>query len=177
MWFKQIIIISCCLTKACTAFDKNLCNHWLKDSVAVSRWVGNPDSKCCVANMGPTWVLAAPGGPHFGPMNVAIRKATAQNRQSITISRHRNPSSLLVHTQWISGTSITMVFRHQTHYGNITDSKVHGANMGPIWGRQDPGGPHVGPKRLVDWDTYLLFNAQIPWSNVNSLITATKNKL
>ena len=22
-------------------------------------------------------------------------------------------------------------------------SKVHGANMGPIWGRQDPGGPHV----------------------------------
>ena len=24
------------------------------------------------------------------------------------------------------------------------DSKVHGANMGPIWGRQDPGGSHVG---------------------------------
>ena len=22
------------------------------------------------------------------------------------------------------------------------DSKVHGANMGPIWGQQDPGGPH-----------------------------------
>ena len=22
------------------------------------------------------------------------------------------------------------------------DSKVHGANIGPIWGRQDPGGPH-----------------------------------
>ena len=25
------------------------------------------------------------------------------------------------------------------------DSKVHGANMGPIWGRQDPDRPHVGP--------------------------------
>ena len=25
------------------------------------------------------------------------------------------------------------------------DSKVHGANMGLIWGQQDPGGPHVGP--------------------------------
>ena len=24
------------------------------------------------------------------------------------------------------------------------DSKVHEANMGPIWGRQDPGGPYVG---------------------------------
>ena len=28
------------------------------------------------------------------------------------------------------------------------DSKVHGANMGPIWGQQDPGGPHVGPHEL-----------------------------
>ena len=27
----------------------------------------------------------------------------------------------------------------------VPESKVHGANMGPIWGRQDPGGPHVGP--------------------------------
>ena len=31
----------------------------------------------------------------------------------------------------------------------IPDSKVHGANMGPIWGRQDPGGPHVGPMNFV----------------------------
>ena len=29
------------------------------------------------------------------------------------------------------------------------DSKVHGANMGPIWGRQDPGGPHVGPMNFA----------------------------
>ena len=28
------------------------------------------------------------------------------------------------------------------------DSKVHGANMGPIWGWQDRGGPHVGPMNL-----------------------------
>ena len=31
------------------------------------------------------------------------------------------------------------------------DSKVHGANMGPIWGRQDPGGPHVGPINFAIW--------------------------
>ena len=31
------------------------------------------------------------------------------------------------------------------------DSKVHGANMGPIWGRQDPGGPHVGPMDFAIW--------------------------
>ena len=32
------------------------------------------------------------------------------------------------------------------------DSKVHGANIGPIWGQQDPGGPHVGPMNLAIWD-------------------------
>ena len=32
-----------------------------------------PDSKVRGANLGPIWVLAAPGGPHVGPMNLAIR--------------------------------------------------------------------------------------------------------
>ena len=31
------------------------------------------------------------------------------------------------------------------------DSKVSGAKMGPIWGRQDPGGPHVGPMNFAIW--------------------------
>ena len=31
----------------------------------------------------------------------------------------------------------------------IPHSKVHGANMGPIWGRQDPGGTHVGPMNFA----------------------------
>ena len=25
------------------------------------------------------------------------------------------------------------------------------ANMGPIWGRQDPGRPHVGPMTFAIW--------------------------
>ena len=36
--------------------------------------------------------------------------------------------------------------------GVTPDSKVHVTNMGPIWGRQDPGGPHVGPMNLAIWD-------------------------
>ena len=28
---------------------------------------------------------------------------------------------------------------------------VHRANMGPIWGRQDPGGPNVGPMNFAIW--------------------------
>ena len=36
------------------------------------------------------------------------------------------------------------VMYHYIHE-DTPNSKVHGANMGPIWGQQDPGGPHVGP--------------------------------
>ena len=32
-----------------------------------------PDSKVHGANMGPTCVLSAPGGPHVGPINLDIR--------------------------------------------------------------------------------------------------------
>ena len=35
------------------------------------------------------------------------------------------------------------VLRVQSTFTN-PDSKVHGANMGPIWGQQDPDGSHVG---------------------------------
>ena len=34
------------------------------------------------------------------------------------------------------------------------DSKVRGANMEPIWGRQDPGGPHVGHMSLAIWEAF-----------------------
>ena len=30
-------------------------------------------------------------------------------------------------------------------------SKAHRANMVPIWGRQGPGGPHVGPMNFAIW--------------------------
>ena len=43
-----------------------------------------------------------------------------------------------------------------TMVNGIPDSKVYGANMGPIWGRQDPGGPHVGPMNFAIWDSILV---------------------
>ena len=53
------------------------------------------------------------------------------------------------------------------------DSKVHGANMGPIWGRQDPGGPHVGPMNFAIWE-YLrdhfanYFSVKKNWNSMNN---------
>ena len=44
----------------------------------------NPDSKIHGANMGPTWVLSAPDGPHVGPMNLAIRERTRRSENDNT---------------------------------------------------------------------------------------------
>ena len=38
------------------------------------------------------------------------------------------------------------------------DSKVHGANMGPTWGWQDPGGPHLGHMNLAIWEEFTEFD-------------------
>ena len=35
------------------------------------------------------------------------------------------------------------------------DSKVHGAHMGPTWGRKDPGRPYVGHVNLAIWEAAL----------------------
>ena len=39
------------------------------------------DSKVHGANMGPTWVLSAPDGPHVGPVNLAIRGVGGSTNQ------------------------------------------------------------------------------------------------
>ena len=40
------------------------------------------------------------------------------------------------------------------NYSPFPDNKVRGANVGPIWGRQDPDGPHVGPMKFAIWVVY-----------------------
>ena len=42
---------------------------------------------------------------------------------------------------------------------SFPDSKVHGANMGPIWGRQGPGGSHVGPMNFAIWVVYISYQS------------------
>ena len=43
----------------------------------------------------------------------------------------------------------TQLWWINTNYHNLPDSKVHGANMGPIWVLLAPGRPHVGPINLA----------------------------
>ena len=51
-----------------------------------TRWVlgSLSENKVHVANVGPTWVLSAPCGPHVGPMNLAIRVVI----YCVTITKH-----------------------------------------------------------------------------------------
>ena len=48
-------------------------SQWMLFNSVLSMPNGHPDSKVHGANMGPTCVLSAPGGPHVGPMNLALR--------------------------------------------------------------------------------------------------------
>ena len=52
---------------------------------------------------------------------------------------------------------------------NITPhNKVHGANMGPIWGRRDPGGPHVGPMSFASWHTFPDLSHRMAFCNLST---------
>ena len=59
-----------------------------------------PDNKVHGANMGPTWVLSAPDGPHVGTMSLAIRDTAA----SIKLShRDRNLMDNILRVTLLNG--------------------------------------------------------------------------
>ena len=83
-------------------FWRTFCANSLKTLDAESydaNFVGtggdNPDNKVHGANMGPTWVLSAPGGSHVGPMNLVIREPPALPVTKKLISRRLFKESLV----------------------------------------------------------------------------------
>ena len=54
--------------------------------------------------------------------------------------------------QAILGISCISMWVGAVVVNSIPDSKIHGANMGPTRGRQDPGGPHDGPMNFAILD-------------------------
>ena len=51
----------------------------------------------------------------------------------------------------------------------VSDSKVHGINMEPIWGRQDPGGPRVGPMNFGIWGSKGGYRSQPIWKKYKAI--------
>ena len=79
----------------------------------------------------------------------------------------------VIHSQCIIGTCLgqprmrlflsgcwDLVYR-SCNPGHSPDSKVHGAYMGPTWGRKDPGVPHVGPMNLAIREVSRIFLLRI----------------
>ena len=50
--------------------------------------------------------------------------------------------------------SFDMIFHNGLQNHAIPNDEVRGANMGPIWGRQDPGWPLAGPMNFAIWDAH-----------------------
>ena len=62
-------------------------------------------------------------------------------------------------------------YKYNENHGYDPDSKIHGANVGPTWGRQDPGEPHVGHTNFAIW-WYIQMNCDLsewygtPFTNI-----------
>ena len=124
-----------------------------------------PDSKIHGANMGPTWVLLAPDGPHVGPMNLAIRVidiCTLRVKCLWDLNQDTKPFFAengfenvvmfwchMLNYELVSNWSCYTMPVHTPFPIDYPDSKVHGANMGPTWVLAAPDGPHVGPMNLA----------------------------
>ena len=59
-------------------------------------------------------------------------------------------------------------------YINIPESEVGGAKVGTIWGREDPGRPHVGPMNLAIRDVKSIIrvglSVELPCNGIQGLI-------
>ena len=81
---------------------------------------------------------------------VLIKMTAAYNLWATLISSNQPNSGLWwIHTAGSPIIKHSILLKIDTH--TFPDSKVHGANMGPIWGRQDPDGPHVGSMNFAIW--------------------------
>ena len=82
--------MSDCLFKPYSIYKPTTTNKIIKALCYWSFASNSQDSKVNGANMGLTWILSAPDGPHVGPMNLAIREeafSLGGRRMSVKVSR------------------------------------------------------------------------------------------
>ena len=90
--------------------------------VVAPRAMNYPDSKVHGANMGSTWVLSAPDGPHVGPMNLAIR--VVAKRLVTRINRDRAVDSEPTHDTYFSGRNTRVYFWWLEYWLRLTTFNI-----------------------------------------------------
>ena len=125
----------------------------LKNGARVSRNNTLPDSKVHGANMGPTWVLSVPDGPHVGPMNLAIRAGN----QELSWCRlrhhwgHRCRHDNLWGHQW----------RHSWHHDNFRFLVIRHVTLAVITWTDIPAA-WVKSLQLIGRSDTLRWNLRVP---------------
>ena len=101
----------------------------------------------CLEHLALMWTLG---------VQVPQINATAHAQCTINISNVMFETKYLgvsnVHYLWVFPSVISVTKIHHVINKCIADSpdsKDHGANIGPTWGQQAPGGPNVGPMNLA----------------------------
>ena len=86
--------------------------------------------------------------PVLSPEQLMTACVRTSPNTSNFISKEAGAILRIVWQTWILACRLT-----EKLYSNdvCPDSKVHGANMGHICGRQDPDGPHGGPMNFAFW--------------------------
>ena len=138
-----------------------------------------PDSKVHGANMGPTWVLSAPDGPHVGPMNLAIRDdyhtpaiTGLMAQQGITgLMAQQGITGLMAEQGFIIYFIINPLYMaiciRSSHYNGVNNTldkaiqpSLIAMFMGPTWGPHGSCRPQMAPcwphKPFHLWPSYRL---------------------
>ena len=140
--------------------------------VVVISWGIYSDSEIYGANMGPTWVLQAPGGPHVGPINPAIRVSMYQRNRSTSetrarfiylarkgLSNERHYDDVIMGTIASQITSLAIVY--STVYSGADQSKHQSsASLAFVWGihRGPVNSPHKWPvtRKMFPFDDVII---------------------
>ena len=86
----------------------------------------------------------------------ALGKNTLTLQHYCQSSRQRHATDWqnydIFNSRYLSTNQFTVKLDQHAVNFNYPDITVHRANVGPIWGRQEPGGPHDGPMNFAIWE-------------------------
>ena len=132
MWYCCLLLFDkCTCFPPCTVATRFSLKHMIYCFRSRLLLYDTPDSKIHGANMGPTWVLSAPDGPHVCPMKLAIRDVINGTHHMMTTS-NGNFSLLLVlcegnppvthKCQWHGALTFSLIFAWTNGWTNNRDA-------------------------------------------------------